>query len=367
MRLQNSGHNCIAGQVVIAQLRLAAARRRSCAELRRAFGARPGAPGLVPAQRRETRGRGIQLSGCDPRAVTAPALLVEIGAGDDATALETTEYFAPVLGRRRHPGQRPGVPRRGRRARERQARRHARRERPDRSRHRRRRSATASRTRSPTCATARSRSTPGRRSPSSPRRSRGAATPAATLENVVSGIGVVHNALLLDGVERSRHARAVPAVPAIDPADRPHPEPGEGLGAAQAAVVRRLPHRRDRERGLHPLPHGRQPRRAWPARSCRRSAHEPAGARPDRRLHRRRRGIGRRRPGRAAERGPVGLGAAARGGRARQGARAARARRVLEALPRRVRLELRHRARSRRSRTARSSGRAARRSAARRR
>ena len=75
--------------------------------------------------------------------------------------------------------------------------------------------------------------------------------PGATLDDVESGIGVVHNALLLDRVERS-----VTRGPF-----RPFPRSASSafgarpvLGAAEAAVVRELAHRRRRERGLHAVP-----------------------------------------------------------------------------------------------------------------
>ena len=64
MRLQNSGHNCIAGQVVILSADWPQ-RDAFLAELRTCVRRLPRASGLVPAQRRETRGRGIRLSGRD--------------------------------------------------------------------------------------------------------------------------------------------------------------------------------------------------------------------------------------------------------------------------------------------------------------
>ena len=158
------------------QLGLAAARR---VPRRAAHGVRgcPRASGLVPAQRRETRGCGIQLSERDPpRRRHARARRDRAGRRGDR-ARDHGVLRARARGRRSS-GQRPGVPRRGRRARERAARGHARRQRPDRSRPPRQRWATGSSARSPTCATARSRSTRGRPSHSSLPRSPGAATPA---------------------------------------------------------------------------------------------------------------------------------------------------------------------------------------------
>lgn len=94
MRLQNSGHNCIAGQVVImsADWDQADAFR---AELRRAYAAAPERPIWYPGAPSR-----MQAATDDyPDAlVLGDRLLVEIDADDDPAALESTEYFAPVLG-----------------------------------------------------------------------------------------------------------------------------------------------------------------------------------------------------------------------------------------------------------------------------
>lgn len=94
MRLQNSGHNCIAGQVVIlsADWDRADAFR---AALRRAYANAPERPTWYPgsASRMQT------ATDAYPDAlVLGDRLLVEVDGDDDATALENTEYFAPVLG-----------------------------------------------------------------------------------------------------------------------------------------------------------------------------------------------------------------------------------------------------------------------------
>ncbi|WP_353114794.1 aldehyde dehydrogenase family protein [Microbacterium sp.] len=100
MRLQNCGHNCIAGQVVILSSDWPQ-REKFTAALRRAYAAAPERPIWYP----NSDARMEQASGDYPDAlVLADRLLVEIGAGDDPTALERTEYFAPVLGVEELPG-----------------------------------------------------------------------------------------------------------------------------------------------------------------------------------------------------------------------------------------------------------------------
>ncbi|MDT0156143.1 aldehyde dehydrogenase family protein [Microbacterium sp. ARD32] len=94
MRLQNCGHNCIAGQLVIMSSDWPQAEQFR-AELRRAYAGAPERPIWYPGSPSR-----MQRAAEDyPDAlVLADRLLVEIDDGQDATALETTEYFAPVLG-----------------------------------------------------------------------------------------------------------------------------------------------------------------------------------------------------------------------------------------------------------------------------
>lgn len=94
MRLQNCGHNCIAGQVVIMSSDWEQANAFRAA-LRRAYAKAPERSIWYPGS--DDR---MQRAGDDyPDAlVLGDRLLVEIGEGDDATALQNTEYFAPVLG-----------------------------------------------------------------------------------------------------------------------------------------------------------------------------------------------------------------------------------------------------------------------------
>jgi acyl-CoA reductase-like NAD-dependent aldehyde dehydrogenase len=94
MRLQNCGHNCIAGQVVIISSDWAQGDAFRAA-LRRAYAKAPERPNWYPGS--DDR---MQRAGDDyPEALAlGDRLLVEIQDGDDATALQNTEYFAPVLG-----------------------------------------------------------------------------------------------------------------------------------------------------------------------------------------------------------------------------------------------------------------------------
>lgn len=94
MRLQNSGHNCIAGQVVIMSQDWAQADAFRAA-LRAAYARAPERPIWYPGG----EDRMQQANETYPDAlVLGDRLLVEFDKDDDATALENTEYFAPVLG-----------------------------------------------------------------------------------------------------------------------------------------------------------------------------------------------------------------------------------------------------------------------------
>ncbi|MFE6735303.1 aldehyde dehydrogenase family protein [Microbacterium sp. NPDC057650] len=100
MRLQNCGHNCIAGQVVLMSADWPQ-KEQFRAALRRAYAAAPDRPIWYP----NSDARMSQAAGDYPDALQlADRLLVEIGADDEPTALENTEYFAPVLGVEELPG-----------------------------------------------------------------------------------------------------------------------------------------------------------------------------------------------------------------------------------------------------------------------
>jgi acyl-CoA reductase-like NAD-dependent aldehyde dehydrogenase len=96
MRLYNSGHNCIAGQVVLLSADWPQ-REAFLAELRAALDAAPARSVWYPRA-----DESLAAAASDyPNAAwcgDGTRALVEIGAGDDAAALQATEYFAPVLG-----------------------------------------------------------------------------------------------------------------------------------------------------------------------------------------------------------------------------------------------------------------------------
>lgn len=102
MRLQNSGHNCIAGQVVILSSDWPQ-REEFLTALREAFGRAPSRPIWYPRSDEKLAAAASDY----PNAIRCgdgSRLLVDIAPGDDATAVETTEYFAPVLGVVQLPG-----------------------------------------------------------------------------------------------------------------------------------------------------------------------------------------------------------------------------------------------------------------------
>ncbi|MET0735758.1 MAG: aldehyde dehydrogenase family protein [Microbacterium sp.] len=96
MRLYNSGHNCIAGQVVILSSDWPQ-REAFLDAVRVAYEAAPKRSAWYP---RSDEKLALAASGY-PDAVwcaDGTRALIEIGEGDDATAIETTEFFSPVLG-----------------------------------------------------------------------------------------------------------------------------------------------------------------------------------------------------------------------------------------------------------------------------
>lgn len=94
MRLQNSGHNCIAGQVVILSSEWAHADTFRAA-LRRAYANAPERSNWYPG----APSRLWQAAQDYPDAlILRDRVLIELEADDDATAMQRTEYFAPVLG-----------------------------------------------------------------------------------------------------------------------------------------------------------------------------------------------------------------------------------------------------------------------------
>ncbi|GAA3932674.1 aldehyde dehydrogenase family protein [Microbacterium soli] len=94
MRLQNCGHNCIAGQVVLISQDWPQAEQFRIA-LRHAYASAPERPIWYPG----SSARMQRAEDDYPDALQlGDRLLVEIEEGQDASALQSTEYFAPVLG-----------------------------------------------------------------------------------------------------------------------------------------------------------------------------------------------------------------------------------------------------------------------------
>ncbi len=102
MRLHNSGHNCIAGQVVILS-RDWPQRDAFLAELRDAFARAPQRPVWYPRSDEKLAAADAAYPGAEWLCGHTRAL-VEIDEGTDAAPLETTEYFSPVLGVVQLPG-----------------------------------------------------------------------------------------------------------------------------------------------------------------------------------------------------------------------------------------------------------------------
>ena len=96
MRLQNSGHNCIAGQVVILSSDWPQ-REAFLAALRGAYAAAPDRPVWYPRSGEKLEAAASSYPGARWNPGRRRAL-VEIAPDQDAHDLETTEYFSPVLG-----------------------------------------------------------------------------------------------------------------------------------------------------------------------------------------------------------------------------------------------------------------------------
>lgn len=95
MRLQNNGHNCIAGQVVLMSSDWPQ-REEFLRELTAAYERAPQRPGWYPNTAAKLDAARADYP--DATVCAGSRLLVHAEAGADAAALERTEYFAPVLG-----------------------------------------------------------------------------------------------------------------------------------------------------------------------------------------------------------------------------------------------------------------------------
>lgn len=101
MRLQNNGHNCIAGQVVLMSADWPQ-REEFLRELASAYERAPERPGWYPHTTAKLDAARADYP--DATVCAGSRLLVHVAAGEDAAALERTEYFAPVLGVVQLPG-----------------------------------------------------------------------------------------------------------------------------------------------------------------------------------------------------------------------------------------------------------------------
>lgn len=97
MRLHNGGFNCIAGQVVILSAEWAQ-KDAFLAELRSAMARAPQRPSWYPGGEHRMADALRDYPDADRLDDDGSRLLVRVRRGGDATALESTEYFAPVLG-----------------------------------------------------------------------------------------------------------------------------------------------------------------------------------------------------------------------------------------------------------------------------
>lgn len=96
MRLYNSGHNCLAGQVVLVSADWPQ-RDAFVSALRSAFADAPPRPVWYPRSDERRDAASASFPDATPSG-DGSRLLIEVAPGEDATALETVEYFTPVLG-----------------------------------------------------------------------------------------------------------------------------------------------------------------------------------------------------------------------------------------------------------------------------
>jgi aldehyde dehydrogenase (NAD(P)+) len=95
-RLHNGGYNCIAGQTVVLSAEWPQ-KEAFLNELRRAIDRAPYRPAWYPGSD-ERLERAAESYPYAQRLGGGGRLLIDIRAGEDASAIENTEYFAPVLG-----------------------------------------------------------------------------------------------------------------------------------------------------------------------------------------------------------------------------------------------------------------------------
>jgi aldehyde dehydrogenase (NAD(P)+) len=95
-RLHNGGYNCIAGQIVVLSKDWPQ-KDAFLRELRSALERAPRRKAWYPGSDDRVQRAEAAYPGCE-RLADGTRLLVDLTADDDASAIETTEYFAPVLG-----------------------------------------------------------------------------------------------------------------------------------------------------------------------------------------------------------------------------------------------------------------------------
>lgn len=96
MRLQNSGHNCIAGQVVLISAGWAQ-KSDFLAALRDAYARAPQRPVWYPNAAQKMADARAAYPDAESLA-GGTRLLVDLGPAEDTTVMEQTEFFSPVLG-----------------------------------------------------------------------------------------------------------------------------------------------------------------------------------------------------------------------------------------------------------------------------
>ncbi|MES2169200.1 MAG: aldehyde dehydrogenase family protein [Actinomycetota bacterium] len=96
MRLHNGGYNCIAGQLAIVSSDWAQ-KDDFIAALRKAFDEAPGRAPWYPGSDTRVDQAGTSYPGGEKLA-GGSRLLIDLKPGDDPSALQTTEYFSPVFG-----------------------------------------------------------------------------------------------------------------------------------------------------------------------------------------------------------------------------------------------------------------------------
>jgi aldehyde dehydrogenase (NAD(P)+) len=96
-RLHNGGYNCIAGQVVVLS-RDWPQKEAFLSELRRALQEAPARPAWYPGSDTRLEAAAASYPGAERLGPDGCRLLIDVAAPDDASELISTEYFSPVLG-----------------------------------------------------------------------------------------------------------------------------------------------------------------------------------------------------------------------------------------------------------------------------